>query len=146
MKAKLIRDMRRVVSKTVGTTTKKVFESVPKGTVLDHAEAFHLVKMGVAHPADDECAFAAGMTPEQMKAAAARYEEIAAGIHPEDLALFRAGKITGYRGEYDPATELPSMQYARGPNWTDADAEAIDGEVDDEHDAEEPATHAQAAV
>lgn len=139
MKARLNRPMRKIVFRRVGQTTKPTFEPVPKGTLVEHQEAFHLVKMGVAEPADEECAFATGMTVEQIELAAARYAEVSAGIHPEDLALFRAGKITGYRNEYDPYTEPPSMQYEAGPNWTDADAEAIDGEVETEEEtSDEP--------
>lgn len=144
MKCSLIVDQERLVQKTVGRFTKTRSEIVPAGTLVDHPEAYLKCLVGAAIPADDECAFAlAGLTlaewqaknPDVVAELQARYAEIEAGIHPEDLELFRAGKITGYRAEFDPQTEPPSAQFARGTNWTDEDAAALDG--DDEEEAGE---------
>lgn len=141
MKVELAYDHTRTVLKTVGNVTKKVREVVPKGTIIDHPDAHKLVRTLGAKPLDAETRFAAGLNDQQIESAGKRFLEVSAGIHPEDLALFREKKITGYRGEYDPDTELPSMQYVRGPNWTDADTAAIDG---DEEEDEETATDQQA--
>ena len=153
MKCTLIVDQERMVPKTVGRVTRTVFETVPAGTLVDHPEAYIKCLAGAAIPADDECAFAmSGLTlleweqkhPGIVATMQARYAEVNAGIHPEDLALFRAGKIVGYRAEYDPNTEPPSMQFVVGPNWTDEDRAAIDEEIDEDDDAEEPTPAAAA--
>ena len=139
MKCETLRPMTRPEVRAVRNTRRTVIVTVPAGTVIEHPQAFLLVQRGIAKPLDEECHFAAGlMTEDQIAKAAERYSEVDAGIHPEDLALFRSGKITGYRAEYDPNNEPPSKQYLPGPNWTNADAEEIDGggEYDDED--EEP--------
>lgn len=41
----------------------------PAGLIVDHPDAFRLVTMGQAEPADEECRTAAGMTPEQIQRA-----------------------------------------------------------------------------
>ncbi len=44
---------------------------LPRGTIIDHPDAYKLVLHGVAEPADDECRTKAGMTPEKAAAAVA---------------------------------------------------------------------------
>ena len=44
-------------------------DGAKKGTIIDHPDAYKLVKLGVAEPADDECRIAAGMTPAKTEAA-----------------------------------------------------------------------------
>lgn len=41
---------------------------VPKGTVIDHPDAFRLVQLGHADPEDEECRIRAGMTPAEIQA------------------------------------------------------------------------------
>ena len=78
------------------------------GAILEHPQAFWLVRQGCALPADEECAARANRSPNQMAAAQRAYERLSKGIDPEDFALFDAGIIAGYDadGEYLP-----------GPNW-----------------------------
>ena len=112
----------------------------PIGSIVEGPDSWQLVRFGCAEPADEECEAAAGMTREEIVKAARGYAEVDAGIHPDDRALFRTGKIIGYKPDFDPANELPSEQYLKGPNWTAEDAEAIDGiEYEEEtDDAVEP--------
>ena len=79
----------------------------PAGHVIDHPDAHLLVGMGVAIPADEECARRAGMTEAQMAAAQHAARRLAAGIHPDDFAKFDAGEIAGYE---------PDGSYKPGPN------------------------------
>lgn len=44
-------------------------DGAKKGAIIDHPNAYKLVKLGVAEPADEECRTAAGMTPEKTEAA-----------------------------------------------------------------------------
>lgn len=93
--------------------------TLPVGHVVDHPEAYRLVRHGVANPLDDECRRWAGMTPEQIAAAQHAYRRVEKGIAPEDYAAFDAGEMLGYDddGEWVP-----------GPNYT--------GEPEDEEDYE----------
>lgn len=52
----------------------------PAGTVIDHPDAFRLVQMGVAIPADEACRAAAGMTEEEMAHAHRRYLLLEKGL------------------------------------------------------------------
>lgn len=54
----------------------------PPGYVIDHPDAWRLVRCGVAIPEDDECRVAADMTEEQMKAAQASYAMTVEGLQP----------------------------------------------------------------
>ena len=82
-----------------------------------------LVEMGVAVPADEECAIKAGMSHEAIRAAQNAYERLAHGIAPEDFAKFDAGEIAGYN---------PDGSYIPGPN---AKSEITDAtEPEDEED------------
>lgn len=78
------------------------------GAVLEHPQAFWLVRQGIAIPADEECAEKAGRTADQMAAAQKAYERVSKGIHPEDFSLFDGGVILGYDAEGN---------YLPGPNW-----------------------------
>ncbi len=78
------------------------------GAILEHPDAWMLVQMGVARPADDGCAKRARMTPLMQIAAEKAYERVNAGIHPEDFELFDAGVILGYE---------PNGDYKPGPNF-----------------------------
>lgn len=69
---------------------------VEAGDVLEHPQAFWLVRQGVAEPADDECEKAARMTATQKQAAREAYERVSRGIHPEDYEAFELGEIDGY--------------------------------------------------
>ena len=78
------------------------------GTILDHPQAYMLVRQGCAEPADDACAQRAARSPEQQRAAQHAYERLTRGIVPEDFSKYDAGIITGYE---------PDGSYTPGPNW-----------------------------
>lgn len=64
----------------------------------------------MAVPADDECAKAAGMTPEEMKVAQHHQDRVRLGIHPEDFEAFDSGIMAGYN---------PDGSFKPGPNYAD---------------------------
>ena len=66
--------------------------------------------MGIAVPADDECAQAAGLTPVQMQAAQHAQERVRLGVHPDDYEAFDAGIMAGYN---------PDGTFVPGPNYAD---------------------------
>ena len=112
MKAKLIRS-----DLTVGKTFDPAHIEVKdgrryaqEGTIIEDPRAYLLVKQGVAVPADEECAQAAGMSEDQMQKAQHAYGRVAAGIRPEDYELYDTGQITGYD---------PDGGYLPGPNWVE---------------------------
>lgn len=93
------------------------------GTVIDHQDAYRLVQMGVAEPADRECAEKAGVTPEAFEAAKAAYERVSRGIHPDDYEAYRLGLMIGYN---------PDGSWIPGPNYFPG------AEDDDEDEEDEP--------
>jgi hypothetical protein len=97
-------------------------EELPAGTVIDHPQAYILVRNGHAEPADDECRIKANMTPDQLAAAQRNYPAIAKGITPDDRADFFAGKMDGYNPD---GTKIP------GPNAVD---DSYDELADEEYD------------
>lgn len=97
MRCKLIRAMR--------THPRPEFPDgvMPAGTLLCEAPDVLLwVRMGIAEPADEECARQQNQTREQWEAACRVYDKVSAGIAPEDYADFDAGVIIGYDGEGNP--------------------------------------------
>jgi hypothetical protein len=72
------------------------------GTIIDHPEAWLLVQLGYAEPADDECAAKANMTPERMRIAQEECEMRERGIHPDDRDAYRSGEMTGYDADGNP--------------------------------------------
>jgi hypothetical protein len=135
VKAKLIRDMPRPKGQVA-----------PAGEVIDHPNAWRLVRMGVAEPADDECRAKADMSPEKMERAKVRYERTDLGIHPEDFAAFDSGWMVGYDhgegGEKTPQRDAlgnTSNVWKPGPKWGEYAAlldarenELLEDEADDE--------------
>lgn len=81
----------------------------PEGTVIDHPQAFWLVKMGVAQPEDVECANKANITKEQFERAEYAYERADRGIHPDDFRAYDAGLMDGYDAE---GKWIPGENYA----------------------------------
>jgi len=81
----------------------------PAGTVLESPDAFRLVQMGNAEPADDECRERANMTSEEMQAAQEHQEALVRGIAYEDVDRFKRGEIVGRDedGEYIPGPNAP---------------------------------------
>ena len=77
------------------------------GHVIDHPDAWMLIGLGVAIPADEECGRRAGLTEQQMAEAQYAAKRLAAGIHHEDFAKYDAGEILGY---------YPDGSYIPGPN------------------------------
>lgn len=94
----------------------------PAGTLLDHPQAYVLVRMGVAEPADEECERRADRSPAQLAEAAHAAERTAKGIHPDDFAKFDAGEITGY---------APNGDYTPGPNFPGKDEEEEEDDGDE---------------
>ena len=80
----------------------------PVGTVIDHPDAYKLVRRGCADPADEECRIAADMTPEQLRKAQEHYPIVHAGVIPEDYDAWRRGYMRGYN---------PDGSWKPGPNW-----------------------------
>lgn len=97
----------------------------PAGHVLENPDAYKLVQMGVAEPADKECENAVGMTAEELQQARRAYERTDKGIVPEDFELFDQGIIAGYDADGN---------YVPGPNWNQAEhaAEEAGEEAEDE--------------
>lgn len=75
---------------------------IPAGTVIEHSDAFRLVQLGAAEPADEECQRAAGMSPRQFEAAVRAQRRAAAGIHPDDFEAFDSGEMVGYYPDGSP--------------------------------------------
>jgi len=87
---------------------------IPKGTVVEGAEALLRVRTGQAEPIDEECAAACGMTSAQLGATQRAYLAAMAGIRgKKDLDLFMAGVIDGY----GPGTTDDAPVYKPGKNW-----------------------------
>ena len=87
------------------------------GAIVEHPQAYLLVRQGCAEPADDACAKRASRTPEQQRAAQFAYERLSRGIHPEDFEKYDAGYISGYN---------PDGSYLPGPNWAQMPQETED--------------------
>lgn len=79
-----------------------------RGAVLEHPEAYKLVRQGCAVPTDEACAIRANRNPSEIRAAQKAYERVNRGIAPEDYDKFDAGIILGYTPEGD---------YIPGPNF-----------------------------
>ena len=101
---------------------------LPAGHIIDHRQAYILVQIGAAVSVDDECAKAAGRTPEQLLAAQRSYGRVRAGIHPDDFAPFDAGQIVGYN---------PDGSFKPGPNWVEPEPEDEDEDEDEYEEDEE---------
>lgn len=112
MKAKLLHDMPCAVPELDFPDGIK-----PAGTVIDHPDAYKLVQIGCAEPADEECQRRHGRTPEQLAAARHAYRRVSAGIAPEDYEAFDEGIMAGY---------TPEGEWIPGPAMAD-DAE-LDGQ------------------
>lgn len=101
----------------------------PAGTLLEHPEAFWLVRAGEALPDDDECRKACEMNDEAIQRAIEARKKM--HIHPADRRLYDAGLITGYNGdgsyELTETGKAVMQQYGRL---------VIPGEEDNEDDAE----------
>ena len=80
----------------------------PVGTIIDHPDAYRLVRHGCAEPADEECEWAANMSSEALAKAQAAYPKIAAGIMPEDREAWDLGFMRGYN---------PDGTWVPGPNY-----------------------------
>jgi hypothetical protein len=93
------------------------------GAIIDHPQAYMLVRQGCAEPADDDCAKRAARSPKQQAEAQYAYERLAKGIHPEDFERYDAGYIAGYN---------PDGSYIPGPNWDQMPSVTDPDEEDDE--------------
>lgn len=113
MKAKLIRRAMKDNGRGQPETRLEI------GDVIEHKDAYQLVRLGMAVPEDDECREKCGMTEKQMQAVIKLQDKVSKGIHPSDYAKYDAGEISGYdeQGNYLP-----------GPNA------AVFGEDEDEDD------------
>lgn len=104
MKCRLIRDMTCDACEEFPDGIK------PEGTVIDHTDAWRLVRRGVAEPEDAECAIKSCMTPEALERAAYAYERADRGIHPEDFDAYDKGLMDGYN---------PDGSFIPGPNFAE---------------------------
>ena len=115
MKCKLLREMDRHFenpSEVLDFKQTHKMPTRPAGTILENPDAYKLVQMGVAEPADDECEQAHGMTPDELRTSK--------GIVPEDYELFEQGVIAGYDANGD---------YVPGQNWREDAEEEEEEEV-----------------
>ena len=96
MKATLLREMDQIDREHLDVNRRPTLKKVPAGTIIDHPDAFRLVRQGVAMPADEECQLAANRSPQQLAAAQHAYERVSAGIHPDDYGPYDAGIMAGY--------------------------------------------------
>ena len=114
--------------------TRRVLDAYfPAGTIYECPMAWYWVVQGAAEPADEECAKASGMTPEEIEEHVRLYY-MTEHIAHEDWGLFKAGVIEGY----DDADEL-HKGYKPGPNWDKywlAQAELEEESADEEDDDE----------
>jgi hypothetical protein len=99
----------------------------PAGTVIDHPQAFHLVRQGCAEPADEQCAAAAGVGPTKRRELQRHYERASRGVQPIDFEAYESGLMVGYQED---------GHWKHGANWTDGCEEeyyaAREPEDDDE--------------
>jgi hypothetical protein len=63
----------------------------PRGTVIEHPDAWQLVRAGVAIPADDECRERAGLNPEQIARCCRAYRK----MNEENLVALAHGLTPG---------------------------------------------------
>ena len=84
----------------------------PKGTIIEGPKVHWLVWNGCAEPADEECAKAAGLTPERIAVLFERYQMLDAGVTPKDREAWKRGYMRGYN---------PDGTWIRGPNADEFD-------------------------
>jgi len=89
----------------------------PVGLIEEHPNAFMLVKMGIAEPADDECRLAAAMSSVEMASAQRQQQMVSKGILPDDYQRYLDGEILGYDAN---GNDIP------GPNYIEPDDEEED--------------------
>ena len=92
------------------------------GAITDTPDAFRLVQMGIAEPADEECEKRANITLEQMAVASHAYERMDRGVHPDDFSRYDQGEMVGYNAD---GSDIP------GPNAATFDDEEEDEEEED---------------
>lgn len=96
---------------------------IEAGTIIEGEQAVFMCKTGQCSPADDECAAAVGMTPDQIAAQQVEYKMNSLGINNDaDRELYRAGVIMGYDKDLKP---IP------GPNWEAYQAAKAETEDED---------------
>lgn len=96
---------------------------VPAGTVIDHPDAYLLVRLGCAESVDAECAEKAARSPQQLAQARKAQERTSRGIHPDDFEAYDRGEMIGYEADGSP---IP------GPNFVPPDEELVDEEDEEE--------------
>ena len=126
MKAKLIREMDRLDHEHLDANGKPPVKKVPVGTIIDHPDAFLLVRQGCAVSADEECQQKVGMTADRLAAAQYAYKRTAAGINPEDFDAYDAGLLVGYKPDGSWMPGPASEQDADEPLFEDE--EILDNE------------------
>ena len=97
---------------------------IPAGTTREHPEAWKLVRMGVAVPADEECEKKVDMTDRELAQVQHAQRRVRADIHPEDYEAFDAGEMIGY---------YPNGAFIPGPNASVSEG----GILLDDHDDDE---------
>lgn len=95
----------------------------PADTIIDHPDAWKLVQMGDAYPADEACRKRAGLSDEEIDRRIKAKLKIALGIAPDDYGRFDAGEILGYNPD---GTDIP------GPNYIEpVESDLFDGEEEE---------------
>lgn len=100
------------------------------GAIIDHPDAWKLVRQGIAEPADDECRERAGLTAEQMLASQHAARRLNAGILPQDFRKYDNGEILGYKPE--DGTYIPGPNYQ--PGVTDSTSDVLIADTDAEQE------------
>lgn len=101
------------------------------GTVYEHPDAAHFVRVGCAIPFDAECkAACADISPDQLARLAKNYQADAAGILDEDdRELFFAGVIKGYEKVGDKTAYIPGPNYEAWKQAKDEEEAAAEKDI-----------------
>lgn len=83
-------------------TTERPDGIYPAGTIIDHPDAYRLVRLGAAAPADEECMEKAAMSDSQQKKAQYHYLRMERGILPEHAEAYAQGVFVGYDPDGTP--------------------------------------------
>lgn len=102
------------------------------GDVFEHPNAYQLVKLGYAEPADDECRNSIPETFTPEVAAHVRHcsERAEAGIAVEENPFYDAGYMTGYTKPGEGVG--PNGDWIEGPNYMKYEQQLQDEEEEDD--------------
>jgi hypothetical protein len=115
--------VRREVMRNGKLTSLPFFKA---GAELESPDAYWLVRLGCAIPADEACRIRCGMTQEQMDVAQYKYERMQA-CDVDDYDLYDNKVILRF--------DRQTQEYVPGPNWHRLEEfRPMGGKVDEEDD------------